>query len=527
MLAAMLASRTARRPQVASSPVPCAAQLALCALLICGGACLPEATLRAGAATPDQGRPQMPSDLDAARDGADRRDSDSPDAPGPDQGGLTDLASPDADRSDADASDAAPDAAPDADAPDAGESDADMATPCVRPTLQAQIDRVQPMTGIAVWASSWAQHPIKTQPGNLQLEYAYMTPGQLSTGPGQYDWSALDALLAQVAQRGHQLILRFHYVWPGRQTGVPAWLKARPDYQETSGLSEGALTWFPDWSSQALMSFHLDFFDAFAARYDQDPRVAFLQVGFGLWAEYHIYEGPRMIGAQFPSHAFQRDFVQRLDQRLRALTWSVSIDAGSSYYAPFAQDAALRALPFGLFDDSFMHADHDAYNAMMWQRFEHATRYARAPHGGELSYYSEQDQRHALDVGGLHGRTFEALAARYQITYMIGDGQPEHQPLARIKQASMALGYRLRLTRFERCQERTTIEVLNEGIAPLYQDAWVALEQTRAPQTLKGLLPGQRLTVTLRTSASPGAKPTIEGARLVPGQRINYAAQLP
>ena len=30
--------------------------------------------------------------------------------------------------------------------------------------------------------------------------------------------------------------------------------------------------------------------EEFAARYDDDPRIAFLQVGFGLWGEYHIYD---------------------------------------------------------------------------------------------------------------------------------------------------------------------------------------------------------------------------------------------
>lgn len=413
------------------------------------------------------------------------------------------------------------DASSDMPAPDMGDA------PCQAQPLQAQIEQVQPMTGIVVWADNWAQHPIKTQPGNLQLEYAYLAPGELSTGPGTYDWSKLDALLTQVSGRGHQLLLRFHYAWPGRQTGVPAWLKARPDYQETSGMSEGQRTWFPDWSSQALMDFHTAFFEAFAARYDQDPRLAFLQVGFGLWAEYHIYDGPNAIGQQLPTHAYQKTFLQRLSQALPTLHWSVSIDAGDSYYAPFSADAALRGLRFGLFDDSFMHKEHDAYNASMWRLFGHQTRSASSPAGGELSYYTENDQRHALDKEGLHGRTFEALAQQYQITYMIGDGQPQHQSLARIKEASQALGYKLKITAFERCGSRANIEVLNEGIAPLYYDAWLALGQDRASASLKGLMPGQRATFTITTNAAPNTAPTIEGSRLVPGQRITYSAQLP
>lgn len=434
----------------------------------------------------------------------------------------------------------AADATPDLDAPDVPSDaptdqgdmmtapDADMGDdgPCRDVPLQAQLTQVQPMTGVVLWESSWNNHALKTQPGNIQLEYAYVTPGSLSTGPGTYDWAALEARLDRIAARGHQAILRFHYVWPGRATGVPDWIKARADYQETSGMSEGQLTWFVDWSSQALRDFHLDFFEAFAARYDDDPRLAFLQVGFGLWAEYHIYEGPRELGAQFPSHAFQASFVRHLEQQLDALAWSVSIDAGSSYYAPFSADAALRDVAFGLFDDSFMHEAHGGYNTTMWEVFDYTRRYERAPHGGELSYYTEEDQARALDVGGLHGRTFEAQAAKFHLSYMIGDGQPNHQSVARIKEAAMAMGYRLRITKLQLCGARAEVEVTNEGVAPPYFDAWVSLDGVRAQGSLKGLLPGATRSFTVAVSAAAPTL-TIEADRLVPGQRIEFNADLP
>lgn len=405
----------------------------------------------------------------------------------------------------------------------------DMDSGCWRPTLQSQLTHVQPMTGIALWESSWNSHAVKTQPGNVQLEFAYVLPGSVSTGPGTYDWTSLDNLLSRIEGKERQAIIRFRYAWPGRETGVPDWIKALPEYQETSGMSEGQLTWFPDWSSQALRDFHLDFFEAFAARYDKDPRIAFLQVGFGLWAEYHIYDGPNEIGQEFPSHAFQVTFLNHLEQVFEELLWSVSIDAGSSYYAPFSAQPALRELRFGVFDDSFMHQDHGDYNTRMWQFFDYSTRYQTAPHGGEFSYYTSFDQENVLNPGGIHGRTFESESERFHLSYIIGDGQPDHQTVARIREAGLATGYAFRVTGFETCAGRSLVEVTNEGVAPLYYDAYPSVGGVRSAQSLRGLLPGESRIFEVTSGVMEGSSApvlTIESNRLVSGQVIEFLADL-
>ncbi|MBX2808892.1 MAG: PKD domain-containing protein, partial [Cellvibrionaceae bacterium] len=390
--------------------------------------------------------------------------------------------------------------------------------------IQSSITDVQPMTGIVLWENSWNSHAIKA-PGNIQLEYAYMPYDAVVTGENSYDWSSLDALLDRIAGRQHQAVIRFYYSYPGQQTTVPAYIKALPNYVETLGTSEGQATWFPDWSQQALQTFNTNFYTALAARYDDDPRLAFLQIGFGLWAEYHIYDGPNTLGQQFPSKNYQHIFLKHLSTIFNQLHWSVSIDAASSYYSPFSADQDLLDLPFGTFDDSFMHAGHDDYNAQSWQFFDYQQRYAASPHGGELSYYTGFDQRNALNVAGIHGRTYEALSAQYHISYMIGNDQPSYQSVARIKQAGMSNGYRFRVTRFDANDSESIVTVSNTGIAPIYYPAYVTVDGTRATQSLKGLLPGEERTYRV---AAGGHAPslTIESDRLVAGQRIQFEADL-
>src|SRR5690606_26603778 len=123
-----------------------------------------------------------------------------------------------------------------------------------------------------------------------------------------------------------------------------------------------------------------------------------------------------------------------LDDVFDELHWSISIDAGDDSNTPIADDSSLLALKFGNFDDSFMHEDHADYNADMWSIFGNTQRYKHSPHGGELSYYSDFDQKNVLNVGGMYGRTYEALSEDFNITYMIGNDQPTHQSNDRIKQ---------------------------------------------------------------------------------------------
>jgi hypothetical protein len=386
--------------------------------------------------------------------------------------------------------------------------------------LQSTITKVQPMTGIVFWADS--EHNASTA---IQLEFAYVGYDTIAQGENQYDWSSLDSLLAGIASRGHQAIIRFYFVYPGFPTTVPAYIKNSPGYQETHGTSEGLSTWFPDWANQKLKDFVLSFYTALAARYDNDPRLAFLQVGFGLWAEYHIYDGPMILGKTFPDKAFQSTFLSHMGAQFNTLKWNISIDAADTDRSPFAENPALLNLGFGLFDDSFLHKTHHLYNADCFTFFSYQNRYATAPMGGEFSYYTAYDQRMALAPNGPYGTSFEKLAGTYHISYMIGNDQPQYQTMNRIKTAGMATGYRFRITSFETSATTSRGQIENIGITPIYYDAYVAVNGVRSGQSLKGLLPGAAIAFT---AASGGDSPTvtIECDRLVTGQTIQYEANL-
>ena len=390
-----------------------------------------------------------------------------------------------------------------------------------RVPLQSAITHVQPMTGIVLWNTSGSN-----KKEYVQLEFSYMLYNDVCKEKDVFDWSPMDKLLKEVASRGHQAVVRFRYTYPGYSCAVPDYIKSWPGYEATNAKSEGRKTEFPDWRCEELQRFHMEFHRRFAERYDKDPRLAFVETGFGLWAEYHIYDGPCIIGQTFPSHDFQAQFLPKMDEWFQDTPWLISIDAADSKYAPFHKQNGLLDLNFGNFDDSFMCEDWDGYNYESWEFFGQ-DRYKRAPLGGEFSYYTDYDQKHVLDKAGMHGRKFEDVVAKVHMTFIIGNDQPGKQTPERIKEAAMSMGYSFEVRDFRIKEgESASVLIANIGVAPIYRDAFVEVDGVRGDLNLRELMPGKEAWVTIPCKASKKSRPVIACDHLVSGQEIQYKADI-
>ena len=390
-----------------------------------------------------------------------------------------------------------------------------------RVPLQSAVTHVQPMTGIVLWNTSGS-----VKKDYVQLEFSYMLYNDVCKEKDVYDWSPMDKLLEQAAARGHQVVVRFRYTYPGYSCAVPDYIKKWPGYEATNDKSEGRKTEFPDWRCEELQRFHMEFHRRFAERYDKDPRLAFVETGFGLWAEYHIYDGPCIIGKTFPSHDFQAQFLPKMDEWFQDTPWLISIDASDSKYAPFRKQKALLDLNFGNFDDSFMCEDWSGYNWSGWKFFGE-DRYKKAPAGGEFSYYTSYDQKHVLDKEGMYGRVFEDVVAKVHMTFIIGNDQPGKQTPERIAEAAMSMGYRFEIRDFQVKEgQSASVLIANVGVAPIYRDAFVEVEGTRGDFNLRTLMPGEETWVTIPCKAKLTSRPVIACDHLVSGQEIQYQADI-
>lgn len=390
-----------------------------------------------------------------------------------------------------------------------------------RVPLKSEITAVQPMTGIVLWNTN-----SRNKTADIQLEFSYMLYNDVCKEKDVFDWTPMDKLLEQVASRGHQAVVRFRYTYVGQECAVPDYIKVLPDYEETVGKSEGARTCFPDWRCDELKRFHMEFHRRFAERYDTDPRLAFVETGYGLWAEYHIYDGPFIMGRTFPDKAFQAEFMRAMEGWFKETTYSISIDAADGKYGPFKKDKSLLDLRFGNFDDSFMCEDHDGYNYESWKFFGEE-RYKRAPMGGEFSYYTKFDQRHCLDAEGMYGRVFEDEVAKYHMTFIIGDGQPMYQSWDRIREASLSMGYKFRVKDFRVGKKGAAVLVENVGVAPIYRDAFVSVDGIRSEYSLAQLMPGESQWIAFEGKGfTAESKVAVECDHLVPGQSIGFEADV-
>ena len=382
----------------------------------------------------------------------------------------------------------------------------------------------EPLKGVVLWNDTAREHPECN--ASISLEFAYVLPCAVASAEGVWDWSTVEKLLEDVSGRGHQAILRFRYVYPGERIGgvrgvtaVPAFIKSRADYHETFAKDPNGdgPTFYADWSCKALETFTLDFYRAFAAKYDRDRRLAFLEVGFGHWAEYHTCGTPTVPGGNFPSKSFQERFIRTVTSSFAETPVLVSIDAQDSAYSPLAENRVLRDLDFGLFDDSFMHKNHDlvqgdGYNERCWLRFpEH---WRKGPCGGEISYYAKRDQREFLNPRGLYGMTWKSAAAKYHMTFVVANDclDGTFATPDRLAEAGRECGWRFVFSKPVTEDDRTSVTVSNVGVAPAYHDIRVRLGKETSSETLKGLLPGD--SKTFRFVASD-AKPTLTSCKFL------------
>ncbi len=388
-------------------------------------------------------------------------------------------------------------------------------------SLSSQVTNVQPMTGLVLWPDE-AEDRYKTYGASHALEYSYLAPCKVVksgvvNGAIQYDWSYLDDLLDDIKSRNHQAVLRFFYEYPGEKmvddkpgtTGVPAYIKAQSNYHETYKKVKGdGETYYADWGNDELKRFTKLFYTDFAKRYENDPRIAFVEVGFGHWSEYHIYDENGVnikFGTNFPTKDYQKEFFLHLSDVMANIPWAISIDAADDEYTPFADDKELRSLSFGLFDDSFMHKEHEkksgeGYNEECWETMG-VNRWKTGVCGGEISYYEDTDQEKFTNPSGMYGHTWEEQSAKYHITFMIANNNPSgrnsYNNATRFKECSMATGYHFVVTNCQSDGAQTKITVCNKGVAPLYRDAYFAIGSIRAEKTLRGLLPNESIEVTI------------------------------
>ena len=361
---------------------------------------------------------------------------------------------------------------------------------------------VNPFTGGVAWET--ANHV-----DVLSMEWAFVGLSDvLPRCSGAFDWSSVDDFLARVVTRGHQGILRPVVFGPGyiEENYAPS------DLVTNAFVYEGSVYDNPDWSDESVQTCVLKFIDAFAERYKNDQRIAYIQMGLvGLWGEHHLDGGP-YTASNFPSFAFQKTMVEHylrgFGRTSSDLLTGLSLDSAQSHGYFSSDDVSLDNERIGFFDDSLLTVYHNDPNNWRQQTAPAIQLELRKQYGwGGEAFYSGCNSTGSWaippnDCG--NGETLGDQAQRVGLNYMLGSPAFTGNtiPAATLLSASQLMGYKFTATAAARLDDdHIQITIENTGVAYCPYKVEVCTAQGCAGN-LATLAPGSNVSVTVPASAA-------------------------
>jgi hypothetical protein len=139
------------------------------------------------------------------------------------------------------------------------------------------------------------------------MEWTYFALGDLMKDLDSFDWTQVEKALDDVAARGNQLAFRVYMEYPGRPPAIPEFLaKSGVALRKVSQWN----TMSPDYDDPRTVRALSNFIKALGAKYDGDPRIAFVTTGLiGLWGEWHLWPSDQL----FPKDAAVKQYIDAFD----------------------------------------------------------------------------------------------------------------------------------------------------------------------------------------------------------------------
>lgn len=360
------------------------------------------------------------------------------------------------------------------------------------------------------------------------LEFNYLPYSALVKGYDEFDWKPLEAMLDDIASRGHQAIFRIYLEYPGKKSGIPPFLRS-DGLQVTNWLypenTPPAKIDTPDYEDKNLRKSLKAFIAALGKRYDGDPRVGFITAGLlGAWGEWHNYPRDDL----FASKTVQVDVMDAYAAAFHITPVLLRYPAGSKD----PQHASNSDRPFGYHDDSFAWATLTTGNrgdewfymtALKAAGPAAEAKWKTQPIGGEIRPEAWGNVFDA-DPGVKEIQNFRQCVEATHVTWLMDSGMFEaQQPAERVKRAEeqvRRMGYELHapavtIGDVTGGRVEVKLEIENRGVAPFYynwQAKWGLLADGKAVKTwpasgkLTGHLPGDKPRVWADTLVLGGVK---------------------
>jgi hypothetical protein len=310
------------------------------------------------------------------------------------------------------------------------------------------------------------------------MEWNYIAWKDIQTDFDTFNWDPIDALLQDVASRGHQAAFRIYADYPNKPYALPDFLASVPKHAYTdpsNGLD--ATSYSPDYDDPNLIRAMTNTIRALGARYDGDPRIGFITVGFlGFWGEWHTYRESCACNEWMPSATTETLVLNTFERAFDHTKLLVRYpDVGWSGQA------------MGFHDDAFANQtiDPPEWNFLARLRTAGATdQWQAQPVGGEL-FIADQSCTFSVTPCNPPGQDFNISVDATHVSWIINhyafatgyDGADYARALA----GAERLGYDLFVSSVKTADTTTTgnltvdIRMQNNGVAPFYYDWTVQL----------------------------------------------------
>jgi hypothetical protein len=311
------------------------------------------------------------------------------------------------------------------------------------------------------------------------LEFDYLPLAKLMHGPSHFDWQPLDALLDKVAARGNQTVFRVWIEYPGQKSGLPDFLREQ-GVKVTSwkNADEKSTCHTPDYEDEQLVSALESFIAALGKRYDGDARIGFITAGLlGSWGEWHTYPREDLFASPNTQRRVLEAYEKAFDKSPILLRYPVGKDDG--------HQAANAHYKMGFHDDSFAWGTLDRGKDDDWffipilkKAGETAlNKWRTQPIGGEVR---PELWGQIFDAKPAHpqAQDFAECVRQTHVSWLMESGlfrekaEPARYAGAVAQVRRMGYDFYIPTAEFKREDStlRVHLTVLNQGVAPFYQD---------------------------------------------------------
>ncbi|OQC18202.1 MAG: hypothetical protein BWX72_00181 [Firmicutes bacterium ADurb.Bin080] len=173
-----------------------------------------------------------------------------------------------------------------------------------------------PFKGFATWIGD--TNPMFDE----KLQYATFAWRDIEPQKGVYNWSRLEQGWGDVQKTEKRVGFRIAACIPGsEQNDIPQWLIDEGVSMRPYSI-DGHQGFAPDWDDTVFLAAHHDFITALGSRYDQDPRVAWIDIGsYGFWGEWHVWLNESLSATQETKQAILEDYFQAFPTKPKVIAF--------------------------------------------------------------------------------------------------------------------------------------------------------------------------------------------------------------